>query len=132
MKESSFIRFLALVVISGMVAVGCAKDEDNGNPASANNHTPVIRSVTANPNVISAGSFSSSWLSCVATDPDGDSLSYHWSCAFGHFIQQGLGVDPNIGQVVEWGDASAGDYWINVTVNDGKDIDVDSVKVTVR
>ena len=128
MKRCFLIHLLAIVVISFIVVVGCSKD-DNSNPASANNHPPVIRSVTANPNPADhdiSGNFFITTLSCVATDPDGDSLSYHWTCAFGGFYDRIV-----IGQTVECHCRTVGDYWVSVTVNDGKEIDVDSVKVFV-
>jgi hypothetical protein len=126
MKIITFIT-LGLAVVIGWFSTGCSND-DNGSPASANNHGPVIRSVTANPNPVDRAVYGgpATMLSCVATDSDDDSLSYHWAAPSGVF------PDGVIGQAVEWYSNTAGDFWVNVTVNDGKDIDVDSIMVTVR
>ena len=75
------------------------------------NRLPVITSVTANPSTVGSGGRST--ITCVASDPDGDSLSYTWS-AMGSSV-------PGLGNQVTWTAPSApGSYTITLTVADGK------------
>ena len=74
-------------------------------------HAPVITSLTANPTSISVGSFIT--LTCNASDPDKDPLTYTWSATDG--VVSGTGsqitwIAPTIG----------GAYTISCTVSNGK------------
>jgi hypothetical protein len=63
-------------------------------------------------------------VTCVATDPDRDSLTYIWGARAGNLV--GDGAD------VAWqAPVEQGSYWIRVTVNDGAAIVSDSVRITV-
>lgn len=88
------------------------------------NYPPRIESLSAAPSVI--GQAETTVIKCVASDPDGDGLSYQWSAERGHISGQG--------PAVEWTapDACA-DYIVTVTVTDSKGAETSqSVTVTVR
>ena len=73
-------------------------------------NAPVITSVTPNPATVGLGGISN--ISCVATDPDGDTLSYAWDAQ--------SGTITGSGDTITWqAPGTAGTYTINVTVNDG-------------
>ena len=75
------------------------------------NHPPVIESLTAEPSPVKQGKTST--IECVASDPDGDELSYLWSAARGNISGQGSAVTwtaPN----------TCGSYVITVTVADSR------------
>jgi len=86
------------------------------------NRPPIIRSLIASRvEVVHEGT---SEITCTATDEDGDNLTYTWFARAG--ILQGSGAS------VRWeAPGSLGDFWISVAVNDGYDIDADSVQLTV-
>src|SRR5262245_45488600 len=54
-------------------AAGCGNDPNEPVPQ---NHAPVVFSLLASPSVIGSGD--STVVTCKATDPDGDALSYTW------------------------------------------------------
>ncbi|MGB2798565.1 MAG: DNRLRE domain-containing protein [Dehalococcoidia bacterium] len=71
---------------------------------------PVISSVTADPATV--GVNRDSTITCIATDADGDTLTYAWSADDGTIV--------GTGNVVTWtAPAAAGEYTISVTVDDG-------------
>ncbi len=78
---------------------------------AAVNHPPVIDSLTTEALEVRKAT---SWvIECIASDPDGDSLSYIWSASGGN-ISGG-------GAVVTWvAPNTFGTYVIKVTVNDGR------------
>ena len=77
----------------------------------APNNPPIIASlITDCPRVRQAGTAT---LTCEATDPDGDELSYEWSSERGNFSGEGA--------VVSWvGPSEYGTFVITVTVSDGR------------
>ncbi len=77
----------------------------------APNTTPVIESLTTDcPRVKPAGTAT---ITCEASDPDGDELTYTWSAERGAISGEGA--------IVTWvGPSEYGDYVITVTVNDGR------------
>jgi len=86
------------------------KDKDQQNVVVNANHPPTITSVVANPTSVSTGAVSI--ITCTASDPDGDTLSYTWSATGGTISGSGSSVSwtaPN----------TAGTYTINVAVSDG-------------
>jgi hypothetical protein len=88
------------------------------------NHPPVIASLEAEPEkVITLGSCQ---ITCNATDPDGDELSYGWSSSGGGIIGEGA--------TVTWtAPLPAGSYNVTVTVTDDRGGEVtDYVTITVR
>jgi hypothetical protein len=75
------------------------------------NHPPTITSVVANPTSVSTGAVST--ITCNASDPDGDTLSYTWSATGGTI--------SGTGSQVNWtAPSSSGTYTITCTVSDGK------------
>ena len=63
-------KYLAIIFLI-LILVGCEDD-----PVKPENHHPIIKSLTAFPDVI--GSQDSVIIICNAYDPDGDSLVYDW------------------------------------------------------
>jgi len=75
------------------------------------NHSPVIESLTADPPAVNRGRTST--IECVASDPDGDELSYLWSAEQGDISGQDA--------TVTWtAPSTCGTYTITVTVADGR------------
>jgi hypothetical protein len=96
--------------------------EDTATPAPGD-QLPVIASLVANPtNVAPKGS---STVTCVASDPDGDTLNYTWTFTGG--------TKTGIGDTITWvAPSAAGTYTVSVTVRDGKGgRDKGSVEITV-
>jgi hypothetical protein len=88
------------------------------------NRPPQIESLSAAPSVI--GQAETAVIECVASDPDGDALSYQWSAEQGRISGQGPSVT--------WTSPDAcADYIVTVTVTDSKGaITSQSVTITVR
>jgi hypothetical protein len=127
MNNSQFKIILNSLIVLALF-MGCS--DDSGSPTSGGNNPPVIRSVTATPNMVEARS--ADWedaehssLTCVATDQDGDSLTYFWYCPTASILE---GYN-NTEQITRMYNFDQGENWIRVTVSDGMEIDVDSVKV---
>src|SRR5262245_32039672 len=67
------LRKATLVASLLLGALGCESNPDEPKPQ---NHAPVVFSLLAFPTVIGSGD--STLVTCRATDPDGDILSYTW------------------------------------------------------
>jgi len=124
------MRPIINLLICGLI-VGCADDDNNPSSASTN-HAPVIQTVTASPSTIRAyvSPFPQPYeasLQCVATDSDGDPLSFAWFCPNGD-----LQGDGDTDQYASFKSRTVGQFWITVRVSDGKSLDIDSVRVTVQ
>ena len=64
-------------------------------------------------------------ITCIATDPDGDSLTYDWSSTAGYF-------DRGTGRIALWNaPPGGGDYVVSVTVNDGRHTVAGQVEIRV-
>ena len=88
------------------------------------NHPPVIRSLKAEPELVATSG--SCQIECIASDEDGDELSYEWLASKGH-------VDGDAPTVTWTAPESEGIYNIMVRVSDGKGGEVtDSVTIIVR
>jgi hypothetical protein len=75
------------------------------------NHPPVIDSLTTEPQKVKKAMTST--IKCLASDPDGDELSYTWSANGGNISGEG--------SVVTWvAPNTFGTYTIIVTVTDGR------------
>lgn len=116
MKLPQWTRWtvVALAVIAMLVASACCPPP---------NQAPTITSLTANPESVAPGD--SSTITCVASDTDGDTLTYTWTSTGGTI--------SGTGSIVTWLAPSVeGTYSISVTVDDGRGgTDTDAVAVTV-
>lgn len=112
------IVIVVIAVIAG-IAVGVVMAMSGGGE----NQAPTITSLTANPSSVTSGH--SSTITCVASDPDGDTLDYDWEYTGGEL--QGSGttrtwIAPNV----------EGTFTVTVTVDDGNGgTDEDSVAIVV-
>lgn len=112
-----FLKMVSLAI--ALFIFGCTS-----NPATPVNNPPRIDTIIANP----ANPTTAQWtnLTCVAIDPDVDSLSYIWSSANGIF-SSGMGV------TVRWKTPdNPGIYSCTVIVNDGEDTVQDSIIFDIR
>ena len=108
------LRISILFVIMG-INLACEKE----------NQSPIIQSNTASPQTIKTGEITQ--LTCVATDPDGDELTYLWSS------EKGIFINGTVGESVPWqAPQEPGDYSISIIVNDGKTITEGTVNTTVE
>jgi len=105
---------LAVVIVIAMMGIACGNGETPAPPPSGQdgNQLPVISSLTpAQTQVYPSGTIE---IRCVASDTDGDKLSYEWSSTGGSFT--------GIGEIITWkAPENYGDYDITVTVEDGND-----------
>ena len=84
--------------------------EDTATPAPGD-QPPVIASLVANPTSVAPKG--SSTVTCVASDPDGDTLSYTWTFTGG--------TKTGIGDTITWvAPNAANTYTVRVRVSDGK------------
>lgn len=81
---------------TGLVLIRCIVDDGRGERDTASlalvvvafiNHPPAVGSITAHPRKLHLGA--STDIVCTASDPDGDSLRYHWSAPAGMFSGNG-------------------------------------------
>jgi hypothetical protein len=106
-----------LVILAMVVVSACAPGaEPTPTPWPGVNRPPVISSLTAAKLSLlpsSASSPSIIEIRCVASDPDGDTISYEWSTTGGKF--------SGAGDVVSWvAPEQLGSYDVKVTVRDSK------------
>ena len=113
-KLSKWIAAFAVLVTVIFLIGGCA-------PA---NHPPVITNLKAEPETLPSSG--SCWIECVASDEDGDELSYEWFASEGDINGNGAAVNWSAPE-------SEGIYNITVEVTDGNGGEVtDSIAITVR
>ena len=75
------------------------------------NQSPVISSLVADPSGVLYGG--STTITCIATDPDGDLVSYSWSASEGSI--------SGVGNMVTWvAPNKGGDFNVTVILSDGK------------
>jgi len=104
---SRILLFLFLVVIF----IGCEEDV----VTEPTNKAPKIKSISSSPASVKVNE--AVILNCVATDADGDDLTYTWSADEGNFIS------GTFGRSVTWRSPSEeGTFLIQVIVSDGKEI----------
>ena len=113
-KPKNWMTSFAVLVTAIFLIGGCA-------PA---NHPPVITNLKAEPEAVSPPGVCQ--IECVASDEDGDELSYEWLAGKGH-------IDGD-GAIVVWtAPESEGIYNIMVKVTDGNDGEAsDSITISVR
>jgi hypothetical protein len=101
-KDKGIKRAIIAVVILAMLVVsGCATF----------NNPPVIAGLTSSATSLAPGGSCS--LSCTASDPNGDTLTYQWTTTGGTI--------SGAGSTVTWlAPTAEGTYTINVTASDGK------------
>lgn len=88
------------------------------------NHDPIISNLIAYPRKIDLGDISH--LTCIASDPDGDSLSYFWNCAYGTINDSGATASWTAPTI-------AGNYYITCIVEDDNGGQAkDSIGIVVR
>jgi hypothetical protein len=115
-------QFVLVLLLMMLVVFGCSKDDDDSSPTGVTNNAPTIRSITSNP--VNVGRQQSAYITCVATDSDGDSLTYFWRATSGSIS----GDD----ETIRWSAPSIdGNYWVAVTVSDGREVAIDSLELTV-
>ena len=95
---------LVLVGVALLFAGACAPG----------NNSPQITSLSADPTTVGPGG--NSTITCVASDPDGDTLTYSWS-----YSGPSTGSIVGTGSTVNWTvPDTEGTYAVSVTVADGK------------
>ncbi|MDH5695977.1 MAG: PKD domain-containing protein [Dehalococcoidia bacterium] len=100
LSQPKWLASLISLVVATLLIGGC----------TLVNQSPVISSLTASEGQVSP--LGSCQVECVASDPDGDELSYTWSAC---------GDISGGGSVVTWtAPAAPGDYTIAVKVSDGR------------
>jgi len=105
LRSTNWLAGLALLAL--VFAAGCSDDEGGTKPT---NHAPVISSITVNPSSVPVSS--SATVTVVATDQDGDALTYA-------YVPNG-GYVTGTGASVTWvAPSQAGNYSLAVTVTDG-------------
>lgn len=117
----------------GKFSIKCKVSDNNGGVVSDSilidamefiNTAPIINKITAHPRKIHLGSTTK--INCIASDVDGDTLTYNWSAAFGTLS----GSDTS---VIWTAPVNAGNYYIFCSVNDGLGgTALDSIGVSVR
>jgi Tol biopolymer transport system component len=95
--------------------------------ANGEGHAPVITSITADPSVVSQGG--SSTITVVASDPDGDELSYTYEPTGGEISGDGSVVTWTADVAAHGAPPIVGKFKIDVTVSDGKGSVSDSVDI---
>ena len=102
MKQTRWTTFMVVVLIAVMMVTTLAA-------CGKANQSPVIIDLSADPETVVAGGTST--ISCIASDPDGDTLSYAWTCSGGDISGTGATVTFLSLNV-------AGNYTISVVVSD--------------
>jgi len=117
------MKTLVILLFVGLfLTLGCSEDSDDSGATGVSNNAPVIRSISSNP--VNVGRQQYAQITCVATDSDGDSLTYFWQATSGSIS----GDDAT----VSWRAPNTdGNYWVAVIVSDGREVDADSLELTV-
>jgi hypothetical protein len=101
-----FIAFVSLLILTPLVACGGAE----APPPATGNQPPVI-SLTAEETTLIPNA--ETGITCDASDPDGDELTYTWSATGGTI--------SGVGEIVTWkAPGFVGEFEVSVTVDDGK------------
>lgn len=97
--------WLVGLLVTALLLAGCCP---------VGNSAPQITSLSADPATVDPGADTA--ITCVATDADGDTLTYSWS-----YSGPAVGSIAGTGGTVDWTVPDAeGTYTVSVTVSDGK------------
>jgi hypothetical protein len=100
--KNKILPIFLLTILMIVAFTSCKKDATNGNP--------VVSAVTVAPSSVNANGIAS--VTVVATDPDGDALTYSYSVTGGAITGSGASVS--------WtAPSAAGAHSVTVTVSDG-------------
>lgn len=116
------MRALILFCFFTICLIGC--DIFNSNEA------PVIESINLNTQDIVADQ--TVIVNAVATDPDGDDITYSWTCSAGRILTGVSGYDINTNPTMWHSPSTPGECSITCTVNDGKITTSKSKSVSVK
>lgn len=107
MEWPKWARWTVLALVTAALVITAACCPPGNNP-------PVITSLTADPTSVAPGE--ASIITCDASDPDGDTLTYSWA-----YSGPSTGSIPGTGSTITWVAPDAeGTYTISVTVDDGR------------
>jgi hypothetical protein len=116
---------------TGEFTISATVEDDKGNSAAKNctitvvtNQRPVVSQLTPEPATLRPDETST--ITCEASDPDGDELTYTWTASGGEI--------SGTGKIVTWQAPSVvGEFVITVSLNDGKEggITESSCQITV-
>lgn len=114
-----------LLLCSIFVASGCdSSGTDDGN------QPPVIEEILVNPSTVEPSGDAE--LTAVATDPEGEELSYFWSSEGGE-IETGLSAYSTTTNPARWNaPEETGEYEVKCTVSDSESTVSKTVTVEVR
>ncbi|MBD3341116.1 MAG: hypothetical protein GF353_18570 [Candidatus Lokiarchaeota archaeon] len=112
---------LILLIITTIFTFAC----ENNPSESLSNHKPEISEISISPLPAEVDEWI--YLTTVATDKDGDNLTYFWSCSAGEFFPGDTNKNP-----ARWKVKAAGIYTITCTVSDGKDTSNKSISVDAK
>jgi hypothetical protein len=120
MKESRMMKLAwwskCIVIVLLAAALGtvtaCSSNESaQPTPTAQINQSPSITSLTANPDSLTPPVHTST-ITCIASDPDGDTLTYSWSMSGGS--------KSGTGSTITWiAPVGGGTFTVTVTVDDG-------------
>ncbi len=96
MKKYVFLAFASM-----MLFFGCSQEQNN---------PPQISNISISPDCVAVGDVIT--LDCTASDPDGDVLTYQWSCS--------QWTSDKSGAEVTFVPDEAGDFQLTVSVSDGE------------
>jgi len=104
------------------------------------NSPPVIQQINPSQNILDAGTTNSYRsdiiLTCIATDADGDRLTYNWSATAvntdGETVAPGRFSPNTTDNPVIWGILWAGTHTVTCLVSDGKATDSESTTIIVN
>lgn len=113
------ILFLIIIVGVGLLLSGCGKDK-----VVISNRLPQGQIVTGVPND-SIGAGEALTLTADYTDPDGDAIEFYWTAPAGRI------TDPDSGTTIWNAPDKKGKYFIHLSMFDGTDSLLDSVRINV-